>query len=165
MDRVPDVSAEDCGAQPSPGPYAEARIASRVSGNYLLRSLNLLNELGQGELLTSIVSLAIVQANVAHVNGASAPGVESGHEKPPPDVVRRPASVLSIAQTLGLPYETTRRHVMKLIQSGNCRRVGRGVIVPAEALDTDLNRAHLLRNLGNLRRMYRDLRAAGVDLD
>jgi len=139
------------------------RLVARLSADYMLRSLKLIGELAQGELLTGLVNLALVQANVGHLDR-----MESGFnslESIPPDEVRRPVSVLSLSASLGLPYETTRRHVAKMVATGQCLRVKGGVIAPTAAVD-DPRRAEVLeQNLINLKRLYRNLKAAGVALD
>ncbi|WP_296599302.1 hypothetical protein [Phenylobacterium sp.] len=141
---------------------AGARVAVRLGSDYMLRSLQMLGELADGELLPALISLAIVQANVAHLEQ------EGGFrelDEPPQDENRRPISILAIANGLGLPYETTRRHVEKMIAAGQCARVRGGVIVPTAALTTPRHREFVLANLANLRRLYRNLRRAGVSLD
>ncbi len=144
----------------------QARLASRVAGEYILRSLRMLGELADGELLTSLVSMAIVQANVAYLDQVAAAENEfASVERVPPNEVRRPVSVLAISASLGLPYETTRRHVAKLIASGTCVRVKGGVIVPAKALVGEKHETMLRTNLANLRRLVRDLKRLGVVLD
>jgi hypothetical protein len=40
-----------------------------------------------------------------------------------------------------------------------------GVVVPAEALDSEMHRSMLQANLTNLRRLVRNLKRAGVQLD
>jgi len=139
-----------------------ARVAVRLSADYMLRSLKMLGELSDGELLSALISLAIVQANVAHLEQD---GGFRELDEPPPDESRRPISILAIANSLGLPYETTRRHVEKMIAAGQCVRVRGGVIVPTVALTTPRHREFVLANLANLRRLYRSLRRAGVCLD
>lgn len=141
-----------------------ARVAVRLGADYLLRSLQILAELGQGDLITALVSLAIVQANVAHLDSSDAGAAFADIRTLPPDELRRPVSVLSLSASLGLPYETTRRHVGKLLAMGACKRVRGGVVVPTAALDTAWHREHLGRNLVNLRRLVRGLKAAGIDL-
>lgn len=139
-----------------------ARAAVRLGADYLLRSLQMLGELAGGQMVTGLISLAIVQANTGHLDGAGAYR-DSGDL--PPDSVRRPVSVLAIANSLGLPYETTRRHIDRMIQTGQCERVNGGVIVPASALDSTRHRELLAAHLVNLRRLVRGLAAAGLDLD
>lgn len=143
-----------------PANTTAARAAARHSADYVLRSLNLLGQLSGGHLLTGLVSLALTQANVAHL---MTKGGYTEIDDIPPDAERRPVSVLSLAASLGLPYETTRRHVEILIRGGHCVRVKGGVITPASALDTALHREFLAANLANLRRLYRGLHALGLD--
>ncbi|MGZ6018041.1 MAG: hypothetical protein ACXWKO_05170 [Phenylobacterium sp.] len=139
------------------------RLVARLSADYMLRSLKMIGELANGELLTGLVNLALVQANVSHLDRAGS-GFDS-REMIPPDEVRRPVSVLALSASLGLPYETTRRHVAKMVATGQCLRVKGGVISPAAAVG-DPRRAEMLeQNLVNLRRLYRNLRNAGVALD
>ena len=141
------------------------RAAVRLSDDYVLRSLRLISDMAGGELLTAIVFRAIVAGNIAHLDSNPAEAAQySDLQCAPPDSLRRPVSVLSVANSLGLPYETTRRHVRKLIQAGHCRRVARGVIAPAAALSGPEADAAMLTNLANLRRLFRGLTKAGVSL-
>mgnify|MGYP006281086771 CR=1 FL=1 len=138
-----------------------ARAAVRLGADYLLRSLQMLGELSDGHMLSGLISLAIVQANTSHLEGS---GAYRDVSDLPPDNVRRPVSVLAIANSLGLPYETTRRHIDKMIQSGQVSRVNGGIIVPAAALNTPRHAELLTAHLTNLRRLVRGLAAAGLDL-
>jgi hypothetical protein len=62
----------------------------------------------------------------------------AGQDAPPPDNLRTPVSVRALAQTLGMPYETVRRHVATLLEEGRLVRVGRrGVLAPAAAVGQD----------------------------
>jgi hypothetical protein len=114
-------------------------------------------------MVTAAVSLAITQANVAHLIGKEGEAY-ADLDNVPPDSVRRPVSVLALSASLGLPYETTRRHVEILIRAGQCVRVKGGVITPADVVNQPLNREMLKTNLTNLRRLFRGLKAAGIDL-
>jgi hypothetical protein len=140
------------------------RLSIRLSSEYFLRSIQLLVEFSGGDLVTALVFLAIVSANVSHLNvdGPDAPHADS--DDVPPDEVRKPISVLALAGSLKLPYETTRRHVAKLLQSGQCERVSGGLIVPARVLLSARHTEVMGANLTNLRRLFRALNKAGVDL-
>ncbi len=148
------------------GDLAGARAAVRFGADYLLRSLHMLGELSDGELLTGLISMAIVQANIAHLTQAKdQAGAFPDVERVPPDEMRRPVSIMALANGLGLPYETTRRHVEKMVARGQCVRLKGGVVVPTAALDSDRHRAFVTANLANLRRLFRELRRAGVRLE
>jgi len=146
---------------PDPQRAELARAVARVTSDYVLRMLRLLCDLHGGELITAIVCQAIIAANTARLNdrGCAAPDMV------PPDELRRPISILSLAGSLGLPFETTRRHVAKLMDAGICRRVRGGVIVPASVLDNPITAAAAETNLANVQRLVRGLRRAGLPLD
>ena len=133
---------------------------ARLSTNYVLRSLRLLADLHDGELMTGIVGQAIIAANTAHLDNAADPARRYAGRDLPPDEMRRPVSVLALSASLGLPFETTRRHVGKLVSAGACRRVRGGVIVPAAVLDNpkfleaaETNLTHVLQFVRGLRRL------------
>jgi hypothetical protein len=144
----------------------KARIATRLSSDYFIRSLRLLSEWAGGDVMTSLISLAIIQGNIGHLDRSGGPGGDfADPSTPPPDELRRPVSVLSISEALGLPYETTRRHVQKMLKAGQCVRVKRGVVLSVSALSGPAHAAFLRSNLSNVRRLYRALRTAGVEVN
>lgn len=54
-----------------------------------------------------------------------------------PDDLRRPVTTYALAKTVGLPYETTRRHVARLVDGGWCERAaGNALVVPGRVLET-----------------------------
>lgn len=138
---------------------ARARYASRVGAEYFLRTLCLVTATVGGNLLTAVILLAVMQSNVAHVDGGEEPLRGPG---PPSDDERRPVSVAAISAGLGVPYETVRRNVTKLEKSGLCVRVPGGVIVPAHVLAGPEQQAILAANWTNLRRLCQRVERAGV---
>jgi hypothetical protein len=138
-----------------------ARAAVRLSDEYFLRTLRLIADLTGGELITAIVYRAVEAGNIGYLDGRA---LYSDVETAPPDHLRRPVSILSVSGALGMPYETTRRHVRKLIASGQCRIERGGVIAPAEKLSGAAEQAAMLANLANLRRLFRGLKKAGIEL-
>ena len=95
----------------------------RLSNEYFLRSVRMLSELANGELVTAIVHRAISAGNVGYLDQNPEGDHYASMDSAPPDALRRPVSILAVAGTLGLPYETTRRHVQKLLKIGWCKRV------------------------------------------
>lgn len=149
--------------EPLPDVDPKARTAFRVAAQYTMRSLEMMRRATGGELTTAIISLAITQANVAHLVAAS--GADGGYDsidQIPPNSARRPISILALSANVGLPYETTRRQVAKMIAAGQCQRVKGGLIVPTEVLDSPIHRELLREHLLVLRRMVRTLQTAGV---
>lgn len=152
-------------AAPRPVPRDMAGVAARLSGGYILRTYQLMAQETDGDLILSLIFRAILAANVDHLDKSLANGPQyCGVDDLPPDNLRRPVSVLAIADSLGLSYETVRRHVLKLMEAGRCIRVKGGVVVPASALRGEDHVRALQVNLVNLRRLYRSLKLAGVDL-
>jgi len=110
------------------------RYVMRLGMDFFLRLAGVFGDLFDGNLLTGLVFLAVAQASVQHHNQpvrrnpAAADGVF-------PDDMRRSVSVLGVAQFLGIPYETARRHVHLLLEAGYVERRGaRGVVVPADVM-------------------------------
>jgi hypothetical protein len=79
-----------------------------------------------------------------------------------PDSMRRGISVHALSHEVNLPYETTRRHVQKLIQEGLCLRRADGIIVPAAALSSPRMLSVVDRNLANVYRFIDELERGGV---
>jgi len=152
-------------AKPKLGAHG-ARAAVRLSDEYFLRALRIIADLNNGDIITAIVYRAVVAGNIGYLDEhAAEAALYADVETVPPDHLRRPVSILSVAGALGLPYETARRHVRKLIASGHCRMERTGVIAPAERLVGPAEEAAMLANLANLRRLFRRLKQAGVQLE
>lgn len=150
---------------PNPDAPDLARAATRISSTYFMRSLRLLADFHGGELLRALIFQAIVTANTAHLDETEGPVRYAGQDSPPPDEVRRAISVLALSDGIGLPFETVRRHVNKLLASGQCVRVKGGVIVPQAAIEGEAVQDMRHLNLANIKRMQRDLRRIGVEPD
>ena len=105
---------------------------ARLGSNYLLRALSNLTEAFDGDMALAVVFMAIGQAATDHL-GLKREMRDFGMDGVVPDEMRRPVTVLSIANSLQMPRETTRRHVTRLLQRGYCIQVqGRRVMIPAE---------------------------------
>jgi len=107
----------------------QQKIITIEATSRLLAAVRLVQDVFQGDVIKGLVYTAIWTANVRHVTGSietlSTPTVL-------PDALRLPVSVLAIASSLRLPYETVRRHTDALLRAGTCERLGRrGLIVPA----------------------------------
>jgi hypothetical protein len=98
----------------------------------------LLSGIFDNDYTTMIVFMTILRESVSHLNRDRSirPEAVSGVF---PDTLRRPISILAISDLAGFPYETTRRHVMKLVETGFCSRLGsREFIVSEDILRSDL---------------------------
>lgn len=91
-------------------------------------------KIGDGDVLDGIILTSILHWNIT----AHQEGLAKGQQltRPPiPDELRRPVSVYMLSKRLSLPYETTRRHVTRLVERGFCSRAGRaGVFVTRETI-------------------------------
>lgn len=153
-------------ALPALGESAEdvavARIVSRLSSEYILRALQLLVE-SYGEIRTGVIAQTIVTANTAHLDTRGGDGRRyAAIDETPPDELRRPISIARLAESLALPFETTRRHVQRLIDTGVCVRVEGGVIVPQAVLEQPGAARAALANVAYVRKFLRDVQAAGL---
>ena len=98
-------------------------MAARLAGEFFIRGVEIVARAHGGDLLRGIIFTAIAVAN-----NESSP--VSG-----PGGARRPVSVMSIAHSISIPYETTRRYVNALVSDGLCERDGRrGVVITERAL-------------------------------
>jgi len=136
------------------------RAAIRLASNYLLRNVEVMSEAADGDLMAGLIFSAILQANVQPINNDLKLGKTYGQMNAiPPDELRTPVSVNALAESLKIPYETTRRHVNKLIKLGFCLKIGtRGVIVPAAVVASPTlmkgalqQYSHLMHFLGQLK--------------
>ena len=146
-------------------PKVRDRLALRLSSEYILRSIDLMTQVVGGDLVKGLIFLAIVQANIQHlINDDGLSQTYSESTDTVPDETRRPVSVHALSVSLGIPYETTRRYVNKLLTEGYCIRVRRGLLAPAEVLQRDEMLAALRRNFANLQRLVTGLKRSGVEV-
>ncbi|MDQ0465543.1 hypothetical protein QO010_003332 [Caulobacter ginsengisoli] len=139
------------------------RATLRITSDFFLRITNLLSGLMDGDLIKGLVWLGIVEANVRRLSAdPELSQAYASSETPPPDSLRDPVSVYALAQSLRLPYETTRRYVAKLIDSGQALRVERGVIVPMAAMEAPPVRLASVQFHASLRRFVEILVKVGA---
>jgi hypothetical protein len=145
-------------------PKVRDRLALRLSTEYTLRSIDLMTGIVGGDLVKGLIFIAVVQANIQHIVSDDAVSqAYSEADDRVPDETRRPVSVHALSVSLGIPYETTRRYVNKLLDEGYCVRANRGLIVPAEVLAKPEMISALKRNFTNLQRLVSSLRRGGVE--
>jgi hypothetical protein len=153
--QAPEVALDDPPLQ---------RYVMRLGMDMFLRTAAAYSDLFDGNLMTGLVFMAISQASVQHLNKPTQinPDAVEGIF---PDELRRPVSVLGVSQFLGLPYETTRRYVNLLVDSGYVIKVGaKGVMTPAEVMRRPEIDRLVSANYLNTRLFLRGLQRGGGDL-
>ncbi|HWF77009.1 MAG TPA: hypothetical protein VN694_07495 [Caulobacteraceae bacterium] len=141
---------------------AAARLVARQTSEYVQQALRLLADT-YVDTRAGVVAQTIVAANTAYLDTRGGEGWRYARiDEAPPDEARRPISIGRVAESLGLPYETTRRYVARLLETKVCVRVRGGVIVPRAVLDGPRAVRATLANVGYVRKFARELDAAPV---
>lgn len=151
---------------PSAEPNIDVRRhAVRLSGDLLLRTARLIAEAVDFDLVTACIFLAVNRANVREITRRSQQQLAfSGLRDIPPDSLRQPVSVYAVARELRIPYETARRHVAKLADSGMVLRLDDGLVVPSEVYGRDRMIHAVEQNWVLTLQFLRALAACGVEV-
>lgn len=140
MSPTPPTPYPDADVDADPSVPANEEIANFALGQTLDTVLALIPVLATpfgGDVTRALVFFAMARASVSHLNHHHKIRPEASNGVFP-DSMRRPVSVLSISSFLGLPYETTRRHVHALANDGWCERLeAGGFSIRAETLAGD----------------------------
>ena len=137
-------------------------MLARASADYLLRALEELGALFEGDLVTGVVFLALARASIPVRTGELRAGAVS-EDGVVPDRVRRPMTTLAIANSLKMPRETVRRHMNRLVALGYCERVGgRKVMVTAQVMRRPEIEAMLAANQRHLMTALAPMKRAGL---
>lgn len=139
------------------------RLVVRLSSDYVLR---LAEPIGQyiGDLVTGLVMMDTIHANTEHLPDTEG-GDPDGDWTPAgfvPDELRRPVRPAALAERLGIPQETVRRHLQRLVDDNRCERMENGYRVPATVLARAPFIQYMLDNQSHLYRLYAGLADFGV---
>jgi hypothetical protein len=140
-----------------------ARKVAFLSLEYLVRAFRGLSD-AYGDARTGLIVYAISVANTGHLDVRTRDPRIAGPEGILPDDVRTPVSITQVAKSLGMPFETVRKQVHKLIGAGICARVDGGVIVTKKANQRPEVVRAVLANLDHVRQLVRDVKAVGLDV-
>jgi hypothetical protein len=157
-----DPNRDPSTAELAPG-SAGARLAQRATIQLVLDTADLLSGVIDADMVRGLIFLGIISANTRHLRAGS-PQAQAYADTGAvvPDSLRREISVHALSHQVNLPYETTRRHVQKLIQDELCERRDDGIVVPAAALSSPRMLAVVERNLANVYRFIDELERGGV---
>lgn len=140
--------------------FANVRAAHRYATDYMLRWVEIANEVHHADILYSLVFTTLWAGNTSHLKGA----VYSELDDVPPDHERRPLTVRQVADSLGLPYETVRRRFVEMQERGIAKRVGReGFIVPQEVFARPEFMNGVRRSHQSMMRFLKELKSVGFD--
>jgi hypothetical protein len=117
---------------------------------------------GDREPLDALIFTAALDANMSLVDrDASLHGAYGGATASAPDDLRRPVSMNAMAQSLGLPFETVRRRLLRMARAELCVIGPRGVVIPHRAVTSTAYAAEQRARFDRTRVLFRTL----VDLD
>lgn len=132
----------------------QQRLVFRCVMDFLLDLVSRQIRMHDGDFTRMVVYTAAIQASRSPARGDGQPPVA------------RAFSVRAIAQSLALPYETTRRKVAELETAGLAKRVGaRGHTVSPAIFDDDAYRADCDANRRALQQLINSLHALNFDFD
>ena len=142
------------------------RLVSRMSADYLLRVVEPINR-HIGDVVTGLVLMEVFHANTSHladtVGGSARPDWSA--DSFVADDNRRPVSAADVARNLGMPTETVRRRLAKLVARKRCERDETGYWIPSRVLAEGLLVEFAVANQGNLLKLFSGLAEFGVLLD
>ena len=139
------------------------RHVIRLGGAYFLDTVGLVTEAIDQDLIPAMLFLAIARENIrALATTGRAQAEYAALDDIPPDTLRNPVSIYALARGMGVPYESARRHVAKLIKAGMCERVHDGIIVPAHVYERPALRQATIRNWDRTLAFLRELAQVGL---
>lgn len=137
------------------------RVAARLAVGFAV-DLVKLGGFGR-DVVDGLLLAAISQANIAQITRS--PELQRAYatlDQPPPDELRRPVSVSAIAHSLRVPFETARRRIKALVDSGVVKQTPKGLVIPMAPLSSPLYRMAAEAHQGLVRTLYFRLRAIGL---
>lgn len=139
------------------------RLVIRLSSSYLLRLAEPLSE-HIGDLVTALILMDVIQANIEHLpdNEGGDADLAWSPEGFVADHHREPVSVTQLSQRLGIPQETVRRHLARLLKDDRCERIADGYQVSSRILAREPFVQYMIANQLNLHRLYVALAEFGV---
>ena len=132
----------------------------RLLLEFMVGAMPALSRWHGGDLVRGVVFLAIAQANRPRFSDLARIGILPWTRG---DVALKPVSVLALAESLKLPYETARRRVLSLSNDRLVIREGQGVVAPNAALAGAGFTAFADETHRRFLAMLRGLRAVGLD--
>lgn len=135
VDELGDYGIGVVGQLPPAGPEVGRRVV-RLAVDYFLSATCEMARHTQLDVISVLILRTIAVGNVEHLTHDRAQNLAYGSlDSVPDDDQRRPVSVFAVAKFLAIPYETARRHILKLVELGLVeRRSKAGMVVPATVM-------------------------------
>ncbi|THD79412.1 MAG: ArsR family transcriptional regulator [Phenylobacterium sp.] len=137
------------------------RLVGRLTVEYVLRFTEPIS-LHIGDVVTGLVLMDLIMANTEHLPDAEAGTDQAGADGFVPDRLREPVPATALSRRLGVPQETVRRHLGRLLERDLCRKAAGGYLVPAEILGRGPFVQFIIDNQAHLNRMFAGLGEFGV---
>jgi len=143
--------------------HPPVRLVIRLSSDYLLRLAEPVTQY-MGDLVSGLLLMDVIHANTEHLPDTEGGDADGGWaaEGFVPDVQRRPVRATALSERLGIPLETVRRHLQRLVDADRCERKEDGYLVPARILARAPFVQYMLDNQSHLHRLYAGLADFGV---
>ncbi len=156
--------------RPTLDPVTARRAVSVLVTGYVLRAVVDAVDLHGADFLHTVLYATVITMNVPHItHDRQLAWRYADASSGPPDEMRRPVTVRAVAERIGVPYETTRQNLMRLIERGDLARVPGGLIAPVAPQQTPVRLQHglnlhvwLLRVIAELYRLGFDVESARV---
>ena len=148
----------------SPPPHNQppsTRHVYAVAMDFMLRTTETLLPVW-GDLTRSFIFAGAMSANARAITyDPEQAWAYADMDAPPPDEARHPISVRALAQAVGMPFETVRRHVHRMVRDGGLEWRDGGVIVPMAFMQRESFQHHSPMIAMRFTRMVIDLKRAG----
>jgi DNA-binding IclR family transcriptional regulator len=110
-------------------------------------------------LVDLVMIIAVAQTNVQLITARPEQQLTYATlEQLPPEHLRRPMSISALAAMLGLPFETVRRRVQRLVANGNCELTTDGLRIPMQVFTTEQHMRTMAAAYDLTRELYLRLR-------
>jgi hypothetical protein len=143
--------------------HAPVRLVIRLSSDYLLRLAEPVS-LHVGDLVSGLIMMDVIHANTEHLPDSEG-GDADGDWSPEgfvADRLRKPVRITTLSERLGIPHETIRRHLARLVQADRCVRLDDGFVAPRRILARAPFIQFMTDNQSHLHRLYCGLADSGV---
>ena len=143
--------------------HPPVRLVIRLSSDYLLRLAEPVNQ-HVGDLISGLILMQMIHANTEDLPDTEGgePGGDWSAGGFVADNLRKPVRATAISDRLGIPQETVRRHLTRLVQDDRCERSEDGYLVPSRVLARQPFIQFMVDNQSHLHRLYAGLADFGV---